>query len=170
MGDGLWRSAGAGYESEGRRFESCRARPSNSSICRSFSCSSAFGSANLSGSDRNVTGVGPPVGPFEAPKSGSPRVSVACSKKSPRKSVTRARRGKTEGRAGPLGHRPEHTPGGHVRRKGRVRRRGARQRQGGHGCKGGGGLLEDKRVGVREDGSEAAATRHHRTSVHLPAK
>ena len=46
------------YESEGRRFESCRARPSNSSICRSFSCSSAFGSANLSGSDRNVTGVG----------------------------------------------------------------------------------------------------------------
>jgi hypothetical protein len=25
------------YESEGRRFESCRARPSNSSICRSFS-------------------------------------------------------------------------------------------------------------------------------------
>jgi hypothetical protein len=26
VGDGLWRSAGAGYESEGRRFESCRAR------------------------------------------------------------------------------------------------------------------------------------------------
>ena len=68
------------YESEGRRFESCRARPSNSRICRSFSCSSAFDSANLSGSDRNVTGVGPPVGPFEAPQSGSPRVSAACSK------------------------------------------------------------------------------------------
>jgi hypothetical protein len=68
------------YESEGRRFESCRARPSNSRICRSFSSSSAFSATTLSESDRNVTGVGPPVGPFEAPKSGSPRVSAACSK------------------------------------------------------------------------------------------
>src|SRR5215203_7561582 len=64
------------YESEGRRFESCRARPSNSRICRSFSSSSAFSAATLSGSDRNVTGVGPPVGPFEAPKSGSPRPAL----------------------------------------------------------------------------------------------
>src|SRR5688500_10461849 len=134
------------YESEGRRFESCRARPSNSRICRSFSSSSAFSAANLSGSDTNVTGVGPPVGPFEAPKSGSPRVSAACSKKSPRKSGTRARRGKTEGCVGPLGHQPEHTPGGRDPRKGRVRRRDALQRQGGHGRQAGGGLLEDKRV------------------------
>src|SRR5215217_4327578 len=71
------------YESEGRRFESCRARPSNSRICRSFSSSSAFSAANSSGSDRNVTGVGPPVGPFEAPKSGTPRISAAYSNQSP---------------------------------------------------------------------------------------
>src|ERR671917_107780 len=68
------------YESEGRRFESCRARHSNYSICRSFCCNSALRAANLFGSDRNVTGVGSPVGPFEAPKSGSPGVSAACSK------------------------------------------------------------------------------------------
>ena len=30
-------------------------------------------------------------------------------------------------------------------------------------------LLEDKRVGVQEDGIEAAATRRYRTSVYLPA-
>ena len=35
------------------------------------------------------------------------RVSAACLKKSLRKSGTRARRGKTEGCAGPLGHHPE---------------------------------------------------------------
>src|SRR5918999_2944625 len=64
------------YESEGRRFESCRARHSNSSICRSFCCNSALRAANLFGSDRNVTGVGSPVGPFEAPKSGSPRPAL----------------------------------------------------------------------------------------------
>jgi hypothetical protein len=36
--------------------------------------------ANLLGSERNVTGVGSPVGPFEAPKSGSPGISAAGSK------------------------------------------------------------------------------------------
>jgi hypothetical protein len=51
VGDGPWRSAGAGYESEGRRFESCRACPSSSCICRSFSCSSVFSAASTSGFD-----------------------------------------------------------------------------------------------------------------------
>ena len=170
VGGGSWRSAGAGYESEGRRFESCRARPSNSSICRSFSCSSAFSAANLSASDRNVTGVGPPVGPFETPKSGSPRVSAACSKKSPRNFGTRVRRGKTEGRAGSPGHQPGYAPGGRDPREGRASRGGTLQRQGGHGRQAGSGLLEDKRVGVQEDGTEAAATRRHGAALHLPAE
>ena len=45
------------YESEGRRFESCRARPSNSSICRSFCRSSAFSITNSSGFDGSMIRV-----------------------------------------------------------------------------------------------------------------
>src|SRR5215218_1913834 len=56
------------YESEDRRFESCRARSSNSCICRSFSCSSAFSAASSSGFDGSVNGVGSLAGPSEAAK------------------------------------------------------------------------------------------------------
>ena len=67
------------YESEGRRFESCRARPSNPSICRSFSCSSAFSAASSSGFDGSVTRVKYPADPFGAPKRRFPRASAAWS-------------------------------------------------------------------------------------------
>jgi hypothetical protein len=45
---------GGGYESEGRRFESCGARSSNSSICRSFFATRSSFQPALS----SVTGVG----------------------------------------------------------------------------------------------------------------
>jgi hypothetical protein len=158
------------YESEGRRFESCRARPANSCICRSFCSNSAFGSANLSGSDRNVTGVEPRLGrskPRKAALRGSPQPALRSHSGNP---AQRAQRGKTEGRAGPPGHQPGQGAGDRDPREDRAGRVGARQRQGGHGREGGGGLPEDKRMGVQEDGTGVTPTCRYRAAVHLPAE
>jgi len=59
------------YDSEGRRFESCRARPSNFSICRSFCCSSAFSAVSSPWFDAAWTGFicGPGGSSREAPGS-----------------------------------------------------------------------------------------------------
>ena len=66
------------YESEGRRFESCRARPSDSCICRSFCGSSVFSFANRSGSVKSVTGVRSAADASRFPNRSSPKASAAC--------------------------------------------------------------------------------------------
>jgi hypothetical protein len=103
--------------------------------------------------------------PPKAALRGSPRPALRSHPGNP---AQRARRGKAEGRAEPPRHQLGHTPGDRDPRKGLVRRRGALQRQRGHGCQAGSGLLEDKRVGVQEDGAEAAAPRRHGVALHLP--
>jgi hypothetical protein len=104
--------------------------------------------------------------PRKAALRGSPQPAL----KPPRKSSTRVRRRKTEGRAGPPGHQLGQGAGDRDPREDRAGRVGARQRQGGHGREGGGGLPEDKRIGVQEDGSGVTPACRHRAAVHLPAE